>query len=224
MSDTQDADQTDTVGESGELDPREAADLLEQTTRQARRRFNPRPPLLSVLGATVILVVCGAVWLSVRGQHPYKGPTAAALVFLYGVLIVWVVVASTIAKRASAGVSGHSVRQQRGEVAAVVTALIAVSVFQGALKNDGVSHAIVYGIYPLTAQLIVLCAIAVTAAAAREDWPLLGVAITVMVVAAGSAFAGPRGVWLSDGVGCCVAVLGYAAAKAWLLHTSRSAA
>ena len=43
-----------------------------------------------------------------------------------------------------------------------------------------------------------------------------------MLVAAGSAFAGPRGVWLSDGVGCCVAVLGYSAAQAWLRRASRS--
>jgi hypothetical protein len=46
--------------------------------------------------------------------------------------------------------------------------------------------------------------------------------IAIMLVAAGSAFAGPRGVWLSDGVGCCVALLAYSAAQTWLLRGARS--
>jgi hypothetical protein len=43
-----------------------------------------------------------------------------------------------------------------------------------------------------------------------------------VLVAAGSAFAGPRGVWLSDGVGLCIVLLGYSAAQAWLLRAPRS--
>ena len=35
-----------------------------------------RSPWLSLLAAAGALVGFGAVWLSVRGQHPYKGPTA----------------------------------------------------------------------------------------------------------------------------------------------------
>ena len=43
-----------------------------------------------------------------------------------------------------------------------------------------------------------------------------------MLVAAGSAFAGPRGVWLSNGVGLCVVLLGYSAAQVWVLRAPRS--
>ena len=43
-----------------------------------------------------------------------------------------------------------------------------------------------------------------------------------MVVALGSAFAGPRGVWLSDGVGLFVVLLGYSAAQAWLRRSHRT--
>jgi hypothetical protein len=76
----------------------------------------------------------------------------------------------------------------------------------------------VYGTYPLTAQLIVLGALGAAIASTREDWPGFAVAIAVIVVAAASSFAGPAGVWLSDGVGCCLAVLGYSAAQAWARH------
>lgn len=217
MNEKRDTDDT-ANDDNGEMDPRKAANLLEQTRRQAERRFDFRSPQLSLLGAVVVLAAFGAVWLSVRGQHPYKGPTAAGLAFMYIVLAAWIGVVATVTRRATAGVRGRSIRQQRAYGAAVLTALVAVSVLQGVLKYDGVSNAIVYGIYPPTAQLIVLGTIGAVIAASREDWPGFGVGITVALIAAGSAFAGPVGVWLSDGAGCCAAVLGYSAAQAWMRH------
>jgi hypothetical protein len=142
---------------------------------------------------------------------------------MYGILACWIAVVVTFRRRATAGMSGRSIRQERAYAAAMVTALVGVSVFQGVLKHDGASLAIVNGIYPLTAQLIVLGAVGAAIAAAREEWPGFGVAIAVALVATASAFAGPRGVWLSDGIGLCMVVLGYAAAQAWLRRSSVSA-
>ena len=65
----------------------------------------------------------------------------------------------------------------------------------GALLYDGFSHAIVYGIVPAAGPLIVVGAAAAGDAAAREDWQVLGFAIALVAVGAGSAFAGPSGVW-----------------------------
>jgi hypothetical protein len=223
MSGTRDIHATTPGDEGHGLDPREAASLLERTRRDAQRQFGLSSPLLSALGAAVALVALGAVWLSVRGQHPYKGPTATGLVVMYGVLACWIGVVIGFRRRATAGLSGRSIRQERAYAAAVVTALVAVSVFQGVLRHDGASLAIVNGIYPVTAQLIALGALGAANAAAREEWPAFGVGIAVAVVAAGSAFAGPRGVWLSDGIGLCVVVLGHAAALGWLRRASVSA-
>jgi hypothetical protein len=61
---------TETDDHEGGLDPRMAAKLLEHTSREAQRKFAWGSPLLSVLGAAVALVSLGAVWLSVRAQHP----------------------------------------------------------------------------------------------------------------------------------------------------------
>jgi hypothetical protein len=223
MNETRDVHASTPGNEDNGLDPREAARLLEQTRREAQRQLGLSSPQLSALGAAVVLVALGAVWLSVRGQHPYKGPTAAGLLVMYGILFSWIGVVVRFRRRATAGLSGRSIRQERAYGAAVATALVGVSVFQGVLKHDGASPAIVYGIYPVTAQLIALGALGAAIAAAREEWPGFGVGIAVALVAAGSAFAGPRGVWLSDGIGCGVVVLGYAAAQAWLRRASVSA-
>jgi hypothetical protein len=215
MNGTRDIDDAAAADPGGTLDPREAARLLDQTTRQARRRLDMTSPGLSLLGATVALICFGAVWLSVRGQHPYKGPTAAGLLVMYGVLACWIAAVVTFRRRAMSGLSGRSVREERAYGAAVVVALVAVSVVQGVLRADGASLGIVYGIYPVTAQLIVLGAVAAGVQAARQDWPAFGVALAIMLVATVGAFAGPRGVWLADGIGCAVVVLGYSTAQAW---------
>jgi hypothetical protein len=70
--------------------------------------------------------------------------------------------------------------------------------------------------------LIVLGVFWAARSAVQEDWSGLGLSVAIVLVAAGSAFAGPRGVWLSDGVGCCVVLLGYSAVQAWVLRPSRS--
>jgi hypothetical protein len=59
--------------QGGDFDPRQAAALLDQATRQARRQFTPLTPLLFTFRAVALLVVFGGFWLSVRGQHPYTG-------------------------------------------------------------------------------------------------------------------------------------------------------
>jgi hypothetical protein len=218
MNGTYDRGTSETYEDEGGLDPREAARLLAQTQRQAQRGLDFRSPWLSLLAAAVALVAFGAVWLSVRGQHPYKGPTAVALVVLYAVVLIRIGTVVYAHRRSRAGVSGHSVNQQRAEGAGLAAALIAVYVLMGALAHAGASDSVLYGVYVVTATLIVLGTFWAGRSAVREDWPGLGMSIAIVLIAAGSAFAGPRGVWLSDGVGLCVVLLGYGAAQAWLLR------
>ena len=202
--------------DEGNMDPREAASLLERTQRQAERGLDYRSPWLSLIAAGVVLVGFGAVWLTVRGQHPYKGPTAIDLVVLYVLLAVRIATVLVAHRRARAGVIGGSVRVRRGEFAAGGVALVAVYVLMAALVNDGAGHAVFYWVYAVSATLIVLGAFWGAASAVREDWQDLGLSIAVMLVAAGSALAGPRGMWLGDAVGLCVVLLGAGVARARL--------
>lgn len=222
MNGTYDRGTSETSEGEGGLDPREAARLLDQARRQAQRGLDFRTPWLTLLAAAVALVAFGAVWLSVREQHPYTGPTVVALVVLYAVVLIRIGTVVYAHRRATAGVSGRSVSQRRAEGAALTVALVAVYVVMGALAHEGAGDGVVYGVYVVTATMIVLGTFGAARAAVREDWPGLGLSIAIVLVAAGSAFAGPRGVWLSDGVGLCAVLLGYGAAQAWLLRASRT--
>jgi hypothetical protein len=126
-----------------------------------------------------------------------------------------IVVSAGVVKRATSGVSGQSRRQRGANSAAFGTAWIAVSVFQGALYHDGASHAIVYGVFPAAAPLLVLGAAVAAMAAAREDWRTLGVAIAVVTLGTGSAFAGPAGVWGIIALGGCAIGIAVAAVQVW---------
>ena len=222
MNETSDGDVTSRGEGEEDLDPRAAAQLLVTAQRQAERGLDFRSPWLSLVAAGVVLVAFGAVWLSVRSQHPYRGPTPLGLAVLYAVVLVRVGTVLYAHRRARAGVSGRAVRQGRAEGAAVAVSLAAVYLVMGALIRAGASDAVVYGLYVVTAPLIVLGAFWAARSAVREDWLGLMVASALMLVAAASAFAGPRGVWLSDGIGGCVVLVGYAAAHAWQLRASRS--
>lgn len=208
-------DTTPTVDEGGEFDPRAAATLLEQTTRQARRQFEFPSLLLSLIQAAALLAAYGAIWLSVRGQNPYSGPSFAALAELYAFVAVAAIAASLEFRRASAGVSGRTARQRATRGVAFAAAYLAVYLLMGALRFDGFSTAIVYGIVPAAGPLITLGAVLAGDAAAREDWQVLGVAVAVIAVGAGSAFAGPSGVWGIAGLGIFTLLIGRAIAQVW---------
>lgn len=97
-----------------------------------------------VIAAVVLLGIYGTVWLSVRGQHPYQGPTPAAIGIVYALLAVMIITFIVAAGRAHAGVGGRSERQRRAEATALAVVWIAVYVFDGALDHAGVSHAFTF--------------------------------------------------------------------------------
>jgi hypothetical protein len=214
MNGTGDTSET-TAADDGGFDPGQAAALLEQTTRQARRQLAPYPPWLVVIRAVLVLAGCGAIWLSVHGQHPYRGPGAAVII---PVVVTFVVVnfgvTVAVARHAAAGVSGRS-RLRRTEITVMAVAWAAVFAVMGALAGAGVSRGIVYGLYPAAAPLIVAGLAWAGISAARADRRACGTGLAVAAIGAAAAFAGPAGAWAVAGVGVCTVLLGSAAAIAW---------
>ncbi|MDI5966857.1 hypothetical protein POF50_031735 [Streptomyces sp. SL13] len=204
------SDATTDDSDGGDFDPRQAAALLDSTTQQTRRRLQPAQPWLLVIRAILVLVVFGAVWLSVRGQHPYQHPTAGVIpvVIAFGVLNL--VATLAVARRATTGVSGKS-RLRPAESAVVAGIWVGVFAIMGVMAAAGVSQAIVYGLYPVTAPLIAAGLAWAGIMAARANRRACGTGLAVAVVGAVGAFAGPAGVWAVAGVGLCAVLLASAA-------------
>jgi hypothetical protein len=191
---------------NSEFGPQQAAALLNQTTRQARRQLEPHPPWLLATRAAGALLVYGSLWLSVRGQHPYMWPTAAAApgAIAFGLLNTAAVVAA--AKRATAGVSGRS-PVRRTDIAMTAAVMVGVFAVMGVLISAGVSHAIVYGIYPAAVPLIAGGLTWAGLMAARASWRECGTPLASAAVGVAALFAGPAGAWLVAGVGVFAVLL-----------------
>jgi hypothetical protein len=192
------------------FDPQHAAALLDQTTRRARRQIEPFPPWLLVIRAFIALAGFGAVWLSVRGQHPYHNPTAAIVPVVVTLVVVNLVAVVAVARRASAGLSGRT-RLRPAEIAIVAVVWVGVFVVMASLPGAGVSRAVAYGLYPATVPLIVAGLTWAAIMATRSSWRSCGTALAAAAVGTAAVFAGPAGAWAVDGVGICVVLLASAA-------------
>jgi hypothetical protein len=202
-------DTTASAGNGGAFDPQQAAALLDQTTQQARRKLAPSPPWLLATRAVAVLAALGAIWLSVRGQHPYKGPTAADIPVLVAFIVLNFAATVAVRERAIAGVRGRT-RLRPAEITVLVLAVAVVPAVMAALAAAGVSFAW----YPTTVMVIPgLAWAAITAA--RRDWPSCGTGLALAAIGVVGAFASPAGAWLVAGVGLCLTLLGNAAAVAW---------
>jgi hypothetical protein len=200
-------DQQATTPGDDSLDPREAAGLLERSQREAQRKLTSDKPALSVFSALVVLAVYGSIWSSSRGHHPYSGPSLTVVGIVYILVAVAALVSVAVYLRATAGVSGRSRREARSMTIPFVVAVVGVYVFDGALKYDGFSPSIVYGVFDAAAPWLVVGAFLAGHAAAKEDWWKVAGGVAMMVVAAGSAFAGPANVWGVLAVAGCLLLL-----------------
>ena len=196
-------------GDSGVFNPQQAAALLDQTTQQARRKFEPSPPWLLATRAVLVLAALGAIWFSVRGQHPYRGPTTADIPILVGFIVVNFAATVAVRRHAIAGVHGRS-RFSQGEIMVLVVALVAAVVAMTGLSAAGVSFAW----YPTSVMVIPGLAWAAIAAA-RANWVWFGTGLAIAAIGVVGAFAGPAGSWAVAAVGLCAVLLGNAAAIAW---------
>ena len=207
-------------GAEGPLDPRAAAALLDQVTRQAHRGFIVATPLLWTFRALLVLVAFGSFWLSVRSQHPYTGTPggwALAVTFpLVGINIAWSAVAI---RRAGTGVSGPTERRRRAWLGGMLAVWIIAFVITTPLYHAGTSHP-VWALYPASAPLMIIGIIGAVTAPVRRDWPVAGVCIALAIVGAVAGFGGPVGAWLIMGIGLCAAMLSAAAYTAWRERTS----
>ena len=200
---------TTTAGHGGTFDPRQAAALLDQTTQQARRKFQPSPPWLLVTRAVMVLAALGAIWLSVRGQHPYRGPTGADIPVLLAFIVVNFAATVAVRRHATAGVSGRS-RFSQGEITVLVLAIVAGVAALAGLGAAGAGFAT----YP-TSVLVIPGLAWMVLMAARANWRGLATGLAIIVIGIVGAFAGPVGAWAVAAVGLCVMLLGSAATVAW---------
>ncbi len=180
------------TGEPAGLDAQGAAVIAQEARERARRELWVRRPVLFVTWGLVVLVSYGAMWLSVRGQHPYQGPAWETLLLAFLLFVAAAGATANVVDRAASGVGGQS-ELRRGILAlALVVGFAALEIEKQALWHAGVGRPIA-ALFGEAIPLLVagLVFVASSAVNARLDWPRLALGLWLLTVAAGGAWAGP---------------------------------
>ena len=167
---------------------------MQDTTERARRALIVRRPVVFAVWGVAWLVADGAIWLSVRGQHPYIGPTPASLVVLTIVAAAAAAITAVLVGRAGSGVGGWTVLQRRIFLLSYLGGYIALFSLEAAIDHAGASRAVL-GVYGAAAPILLAAVVIAASSALNLDWSVFGLGIWLLAVAAGSGFAGPVGVW-----------------------------
>jgi hypothetical protein len=203
----EDVDMKDGTGldDGAGLDAQGAAAILQEAGERARRELRVSHPVIFIAGGVAWLLGYGAIWLSVRGQHPYQGPAPEAAIIQVVLIGFAVAITASIISRATSGVGGLSAVQRRVSILAFVSGMVAVLVLEAAIDHAGASRSVVFGVYQAAAPVLVAGVVYAANSAVRLNWTLLGLGLWLVAVAAGGAFAGPVGVWavtaLAGGLG-----------------------
>lgn len=173
------------------MDAQGAAAVLQQARDRARRELGVRRQVLFLIWGLVVFVSYGAMWLSVRGQHPYHGPAWPTLLLAFLLFLAAAGASANVVDRAASGVGGRSEVQRYIFALALVAGFAALEIEKQALVRAGASPTVaaLFGqaIPLLVAGLVLLASCAV---AARLDWPRLIIGSWLLAVVVGGAWAG----------------------------------
>ena len=187
------ADMKDDAGmdEAAGMDVQQAAAILRQAREQAQRELAVRRPVLFITWGLVVLIGYGALWLSVRGQHPFHGPTTPAVLTLAALFVAAVVITAWVVDRATSGVGGPSVLQRGIFVLALAAGGFALDIFLHAVSQPGTDRTLLVQLAAAAPLLVVgLVFVASCAANGVLDWPRLAVGLWLLAVTAEGAWAG----------------------------------
>jgi hypothetical protein len=187
------------------MDAAQAAVIMQEAGQRARRQFQVRHRGTFTLWGLALLLGYGTMWLAVRGQRPFHGPEPAA--FAVVALIANASVMAGMAEaRADSGVGGLSAVRRRVHSLAVLAGLAAMFALEGALSRAGADRAVI-GVFEASAPILVAGLFYLTASSVWLDWPVFGLGLWLLVVAAVGCFAGPAGVWGVDALAAGLAYL-----------------
>jgi hypothetical protein len=194
MSEGVDVKDDSDLDNGAHLDMQRASAIMAETRQRAERQLRVRNPVLYAIWGVAWLVADGGIWLSVRGQRPYIGPTPAALVALTLIIAAAAVVTVVMMGRAGSGVGGLSALQLRLYLASFVVGFVAVLTLEAALDHAGASKSVL-GVYGANAPVLLMALLYIASSAIRVNWSVFWLGCWLVVVAAGSGFAGPVNVW-----------------------------
>jgi len=167
----------------------EAAAVVQDARARARKELVINAPLVYTAWGLVWLIGYGAMWLSVRGQHPYTGPSGVSIAAVFVLAGFAVAAVLVIASRAATGIDGQSVRHRRiiGSTWAIgyLILLIVASSISGSVGTRTLAFAGFAGPVLLAGLTYILAFVL------DRDWPAFALGAWLVIVGASCAWLAP---------------------------------
>jgi hypothetical protein len=180
--------------EERDMDVQEAALILEEARAKAQHELRTTHPAVYLTWALVYFIGYGAIWLSVRGQHPYHAPAPEAIFGVFLLAGVALAVTAAVVSRGASGVGGASDMRRRITYLTLAVGYVGVLVLEAALDHAGASQPTL-GVYGAAAPILLMGLVFAAGSVARMDWTVFCIGAWLIAAAAVSGFAGPAGVW-----------------------------
>ena len=175
--------------EDQDISVQEAAAVVRDARARARRELLISAPLVYTAWGLVWLLGYGAMWLSVRGQHPYKGPSGVSIAVIFVLAAFAVAAVLVIISRAAAGIDGQSVRYRRIILAAWATGYLILLCVQAAIKSSVSTQTFTFVAF--AGPLLLAGLIYVLASALGRNRPALALGVWLVIVGASCAWQAP---------------------------------
>jgi hypothetical protein len=192
------ADMNDSAGtgESTDMDAAAAAAIIAEAGDRARGRLRPGHRVTFAIWGLLYIVGYGGIWLAYRGQQPFVGPApgtfaAVSLISLFANL------ATVEEARSETGVRGVSAVRRRAFLLSTLIGYAAMLTLEGALYRAGASRPVL-DVFEAAAPILIIGLLYLARSASVADWPVAGLGLWLVIVAAVSGYAGTRAVWGVD--------------------------
>jgi hypothetical protein len=193
------------TGEDTSMDPAAAAAIISEAGDRARDRLQPGHRVTFAVWGLLFIIGYGLIWLTVRGQQPFHGFAPAT--FAAGSLIALVATLATVEQaRSETGVRGLSAIRRRAFLLSTLLGYAAMFTLEGALARAGASRPAL-DLFSAAAPILIIGLLYLARSVTVPDWPVAGLGLWLVIVAAVSGYAGPRAVWAIDALAVGLAFL-----------------
>jgi hypothetical protein len=199
------------------MDAAAAAAIMADAGGRARGRLRANHRVTFTVWGVLYTFGYGIVWLTVRGQHPVHGPSPAAFAAAT-LLALMATLASVEEARSETGVRGLSAIRRRAFLVSALAGYAAMFALEGALYRAGASRPVLV-VFEASAPILTIGLLYLVRSVSVPDWPVAGLGLWLVIVAATSGYAGPGAVWGIDALAVGPAFLLVAAFTPWLYRS-----
>ncbi|MGO9781271.1 MAG: hypothetical protein ACLPKE_10375 [Streptosporangiaceae bacterium] len=167
----------------------EAAAVAQDARARARKELFISRPIVYAAWGLVWLFGYGAMWLSVRGQHPYTGPSGVSIAVVFVLAAFAAAAVLVIVSKAVAGIDGRSVRYRRIILATWATGYLILLIVASVISNSVSTRTLAFISFAGPVMLAGLTYI--LASVLGRDRPALALGAWLVIVGASCAWPAP---------------------------------